>query len=96
MSKTIYCQKLKKEAAQLAFAPYPGEMGEKVFENISEEAWKLWLDHQTMLINENRLNLLEPDAKKFLQEQMDKFLFSDEDVSKPEGYVPVEKEDDNS
>ena len=75
MSKTIYCQKLKKETAQLAFQPYPGETGEKIFENISEEAWKLWLDHQTMLINEYRLNLLEPDAKKFLQEQMDKFLF---------------------
>lgn len=84
---TIYCQKLKKEAEAMAFAPYPGELGQKVLENISQEAWQMWLNHQTMLINEYRLNMLEPNARKYLEEQMQKFLFEDGGDA-PEGYTP--------
>ena len=90
MSRMIECAYLKKQAEALDMQPYPGKMGERIFANISKEAWQLWLAHQTMLINEYRLNMLEPDARKFLQEEMDKFLFKGED-KKPDGYVPEEK-----
>ena len=90
--KLIYCQKLKKEAPALKFAPLPGEMGNRIINNISAEAWQDWIKRQTMFINEYRLNLLDDEAKNFLKEQREKFLFSDEDV-KPSGYVPQEKSD---
>jgi len=87
MNKMIFCQKLHKEAQALDTPPYPGEIGQKILENISREAWQLWLAHQTMLINENRLNMLDPKARQFLLEEMQKFLFGD-GSEKPEGYVP--------
>jgi Fe-S cluster biosynthesis and repair protein YggX len=90
MTRTINCAKLKKEAEGLALPPYPGELGQKIFNSISAEAWEQWLAHQTMLINEYRLNMLEPDARKFLKEEMEKFLFG-EGSEKPQGYVPEEK-----
>ncbi len=84
---TVFCQKLKKELPGLDYKPYPGDLGARILANISEEAWLAWLAHQTMLINENRLNVLDPKSRKFLESEMDKFLFSD-DSQKPEGYVP--------
>lgn len=90
--KLIYCQKLKKEAPALKFAPLPGEAGNRIVNNISAEAWQQWIKTQTMLINEYKLSMLDDEAKKFLKEQREKFLFSDEDV-KPSGYIPQEKLD---
>lgn len=77
MSKKVICAKLKIEAEALAFAPLPGPGGQKILENISKEAWKMWLNHQTMLINEYRLNVREPKAITFLEEEMEKFLFGE-------------------
>lgn len=87
MSRTVYCQYLQKEAEGLDFQLYPGELGQKIFENISKEAWAEWQKKQTMLINENRLNLMDPKSREFLEEQMKAFLFEGKDV-KIEGYTP--------
>lgn len=87
--KTIYCQKLQQELPALQAMPYPGAIGEKILKNISQPAWELWLNHQTMLINENRLSLLDPKARKFLLEQMQAFLFNQGELQKPQGYTPV-------
>lgn len=75
MSRMVECVKLNKMAEGLERPPYPGELGQRVFEHISKEAWQLWLQQQTMLINENRLSLAEPKSRVFLEEQMVKFLF---------------------
>ena len=90
MSRTVFCQKLQKEAEGLTFQPYPGELGEKIFNEICQEAWQHWLTHQTMMINEKRLSLIDPAAQKYLAEQMELYLFGG-DYEKPEGYVPTEK-----
>ena len=91
--RTIHCSKLNKQAAGLNTLPFPGEFGKKVYENISQEAWQLWLGRQTMLINENRLNLTDPQARAFLMAEAEKFLFTADDSQLPEGYVPpTEKE----
>jgi len=87
MSRTVYCIKLQREAEGLAYAPYPGELGKRIFENVSKEAWTQWLAHQTMLINENRLSPLDPKARKFLEGEMEKFFFG-EGSAAPQGYVP--------
>lgn len=84
--KTIHCQKLGEEQEALERPPYPGQLGEKIFKNISKPAWDLWLGHQTMLINEYRLNMLEKEARQFLKEEMEKFLFGD-GSEKPQGFV---------
>jgi Fe-S cluster biosynthesis and repair protein YggX len=84
----IYCNKLEKQAEGLDFPPYPGELGKKVYEQISKEAWGMWLAHQTMLINEYRLNMLDPQARDFLKKEMEKFLFG-EGSEKPAGFKPV-------
>jgi Fe-S cluster biosynthesis and repair protein YggX len=76
MSRTVHCIKLDKEAEGLATLPYPGELGKRVYEQVSKEAWQMWLGHQTMLINEYRLTPIEPKARKFLEEEMEKFFFS--------------------
>lgn len=87
MVKTVYCQKLKQELEALEKAPYPGALGQKVLDSISKSAWKMWMSHQTMLINEYRLNLLDPKSREYLETEMKKFLF--EDVNeKPSGYIP--------
>ena len=83
---TVFCQKLKQDLEALSFAPMPGELGQKILANISKPAWQQWLNHQTMLINEYRLNLLDPEAKKFLRAEMEKFLFG-EGSEKPAGYT---------
>ena len=87
MARTVKCVKLGREAEGLDFQTWPGELGKKVFENVSKEAWQMWMNHQTMLINENRLNPLDPKARKFIQEEMEKFFFG-EGARLPEGYVP--------
>jgi Fe-S cluster biosynthesis and repair protein YggX len=90
MARTVHCVKLDREAEGLAFAPWPGELGRRIYENVSKEAWQAWLAHQTMLINENRLNLADARARKYLAEQMEKHFFgSGADVAS--GYVPPEK-----
>lgn len=90
MAKTIFCQKLQKEGQALSMAPYPGPLGQKILDNISQEAWEQWQAHQTMLINENRLSMLSPDARQFLKTEMEKFLFGD-GSDKPSGYRPPEE-----
>ena len=89
MSRLIYCSKLKKEAEALDLSPYPGQLGQKIYENISKEAWGLWLKHQTMLINEYRLSLIDIKAREFLVQEMEKFLFG-EGSHKPDGFIPPE------
>lgn len=83
MSHQIYCQKLKKTAEGLDRPPYPGELGKKIYESISQEAWQQWLARQTMFINEYRLNLLDAKSREFLAKEMEKFLFSDENNLPP-------------
>jgi Fe-S cluster biosynthesis and repair protein YggX len=83
----IKCVKLKKEAEALDYQPYPGDIGIRIMKEISAEAWQLWMNHQTMLINEMRLSPVDPKARKFLEEEMDKFLFG-EGSKAPEGFVP--------
>ena len=87
MGRTVKCIKLGREAEGLDFAPYPGELGKRIYENISKEAWQQWLRHQTMLINENRLALADPHARKYLAEQMEKHFFGD-GADAASGYVP--------
>jgi len=88
MSRMIYCAKLKQQAEGLDFAPYPGILGKKIYDNISKTAWQQWIGHQTMLINEYRLSLVDPKAREFLAIEMEKFLFG-EGAEKPEGYKPI-------
>ncbi len=92
MTRTVQCIKLKQEAEGLDRQPYPGELGKKIFDTVSKQAWQQWLAHQTMLINENRLSPIEPKARKFLEEQMEKYFFG-EGAEIPEGYVPPAKPD---
>ena len=87
MSRTVNCVYLKKEGEGLDYAPYPGELGQRIYDNVCKEAWQQWLAHQTMLINENRLSPIEPDARKFLVEEMEKFFFTG-GAEKPKEYVP--------
>jgi Fe-S cluster biosynthesis and repair protein YggX len=89
MSRIIQCVKLGKEAEGLDQPPYPGPLGQRIFESISKEAWQLWMKHQTMLINENRLSAIDPKHRAFLEEQMQKFLFEN-NAEMPQGYVPPE------
>ncbi len=87
MAHMVKCIKLGKEAEGLDYPTYPGELGRRIFENVSKEAWQTWLGHQTMLMNENRLNPLDPKARKFLEGEMEKFFFGTGSKA-PEGYVP--------
>lgn len=75
MSRLIFCQKLQREEEALSAAPFPGPLGHKILENISQPAWQMWLSQQTMLINEYRLNLIDPKARDFLKQEMQKFFF---------------------
>jgi Fe-S cluster biosynthesis and repair protein YggX len=90
MSRTVFCQRLQKEAEGLDFQLYPGEIGKRIFDNISKEAWADWQKKQTMLINENKLNMMEPTARAFLEEKMVAYLFEGVEPT-IEGYVPPEK-----
>ena len=87
MTRLIYCSKLQKEAEGLENPPIPGELGKKIYQHISKEAWQDWIKHQTMLINEYRLSMIDPKARQFLLQEMENFLFGD-GSDKPAGYVP--------
>lgn len=87
MPRTVQCIVLKKEAEGLDFAPYPGELGKRIYDNVSKEAWQGWLKHQTMLVNENRLNLADARARQYLARQMERYFFG-EGAEQPAGYVP--------
>jgi Fe-S cluster biosynthesis and repair protein YggX len=87
MSRTVFCQKYKKEMEGLDNPPFPGPAGQNIFDNVSSEAWQAWQKHQTMLINEHRLNMMDQTARAYLSEQRDKFL-SGEEYDQAEGYVP--------
>ena len=87
MARMIQCTYLNKQAEGLDFAPYPGELGKRIYENISKEAFEQWKRHQTMLVNENRLNLADARARQYLARQMEQFFFGS-GADKPAGYVP--------
>lgn len=89
MTRTVFCRKYKKEMEGLDAPPYPGARGEDLYNNISRQAWQDWLQHQTMLINEKHLNMMDMTARTYLKEQMEKF-FSGEEYDQAEGYVPPE------
>jgi len=86
MTRMVNCIKLGREAEGLDFPPLPGEMGQKLYANVSKEAWAAWLRQQTMLVNENRLNLAEARARKYLMEQVEQYFFGD-GGDKIEGFV---------
>ena len=90
MARMVQCVKLKREAEGLDYPTYPGELGKRVFENVSKEAWQGWLRHQTMLINEYRLSPLDPKARTFIEKEMEKYFFG-EGSEAPAGYVPPAK-----
>lgn len=90
MSRTVLCRKYQQELPGLTQPPFPGPKGQDVYEHVSQQAWGEWLKHQTMLINEKHLNMMEKETRKYLMEQMEKFL-SGSDFDQAEGYVPPEK-----
>jgi len=90
MARTVKCIKLGREAEGLDFPPYPGDLGKRLFENVSKEAWASWVKQQTMLVNENRLNLADPKARKYLAEQNEAHFFG-AGADKAQGYVPPSK-----
>lgn len=87
MTRQVQCIKLKREAEGLDFPPYPGPLGVRIWQSISKDAWAQWMDIQTRLVNENRLNLADARARKYLSGQMESFLFEDADIE-ADGYVP--------
>jgi len=87
MTRTVQCVLLGEEAEGLDYVPYPGELGQRIFENVSKQAWQQWIAHQTMLINENRLTPIEPAARKFLEKEMEKFFFG-RGSEPPPDFVP--------
>ena len=90
MSRLVQCVLLKREAPGLERPPYPGELGKRIYENVSREAWARWLHHQTMLINEYRLTPIEPKARKFLEAEMEKFFFGAGSAPPPDFQAPKE------
>jgi Fe-S cluster biosynthesis and repair protein YggX len=87
MTRMVHCVKLGREAEGMDFAPLPGELGKRLYENVSKEAWQGWLRHQTMLINENRLSLADPRARQYLAQQLEAYFFG-QGADAPTGYVP--------
>lgn len=87
MTRMVHCIKLGKEAEGLKFAPLPNELGKRIFDNVSQEAWDAWTRYQTMLINENRLSLADPRARQYLAEQMENYFFG-EGADEVAGYTP--------
>lgn len=92
MSRTVFCVKLQREAEGLPTPPYPGPLGQKIFENVSAEAWRAWLEHQKMLVNEYRLNLADKRARQYVTEQTERHFFGD-GAEVASGYVPPDKSD---
>lgn len=91
MSRQVHCVKLNKMAEGLAHPPIGGEIGQKIYETVSKEAWDLWLARQTMIINEYRLSMIDPKARAVLLTEMKKFLFEGGNDA-PAGYVPVSQD----
>ncbi len=87
MSRTVFCQKEQRDTEGLDFVPYPGELGQRIFNGVGKSAWAAWLAHQTMLINENRLSPRNPEHRAFLEKELEKFLFGD-GAEKPAGFTP--------
>lgn len=90
MSRIVNCVKLHKSAEGLRRPPYPGDLGRRIFDNVSQEAWQMWLKHQTMLINEYRLSPMDPKSRSYLEGEMEKFFFGG-GSSAPEGFVAPKK-----
>ena len=87
MSRMVNCVLLKQELEGMDFAPYPGDLGQRIYDNVSKQAWQQWLGHQTILINEYRLTPIEPEARKFLETEMEKYFFGG-GSERPKEYVP--------
>ncbi|MCL6262222.1 MULTISPECIES: oxidative damage protection protein [Craterilacuibacter] len=87
MARMVNCIKLGREAEGMDFAPLPGEIGKRLYENVSKEAWQGWIRHQTMLINENRLSLADARARQYLMQQLDAYFFG-QGAEAPAGYTP--------
>lgn len=85
MSPNVFCVKLQKEGEPLAAAPFPGKLGDRIYQQVCKEAWTMWLGHQTMLINEYRLSLIDPQAREFLRNEMEKYFFGP-GSDKPDGF----------
>jgi len=90
MTRMVNCAKLGREAEGMDRPPYPGALGQRIFDNVSKEAWDAWVRYQTMLINENRLNLADPAARKYLIEQAEAYFFGG-GVDAVSGYVPQQR-----
>jgi len=90
MTHKVFCSKLQQELEGLTKPPLPGELGQRIYESVSAKAWDMWLAHQTMLINEYRLSLIDPSARQLLFTELEKFLFG-EGSQAPEGFVESEK-----
>ncbi len=88
MTRTVHCVRLQREAEGLERMPYPGELGKRIFDSVSKEAWQEWLRHQTMLINENRLSPMDPKARAFLEQQMEQFFFGEGSAPPPDFRAP--------
>ena len=94
MSRTVQCMKYKKELPGLDQPPFPGPKGEEIFNTVSAQAWQEWLEHQTTLINEKHLNMMDKEARKYLNAQREKFL-AGEDVEQAEGYIAPDQNPDS-
>lgn len=90
MTKLVTCIKTGIEGPALAKPPFPGELGQRIFDHVSQQGWELWVNHQTMLINEYRLSMIEPKARQFLKEEMEKFFFG-EGSQKPQGFIETKE-----
>ena len=91
MARMVNCVKLGREAEGLDLPPVPGALGKRIFDSVSKEAWQQWIKYQTMLINENRLNLADAQARSYLMEQMERYFFGGGNVDAAAGYVPPGK-----
>ena len=87
MTRQVLCHYFKKELEGLDRPPYPGDIGQRIYNSVSKQAWQMWIEHQTMLINENKLSMVNPESRKYLQEEMIKFFFG-EGSQKPKEYIP--------
>lgn len=90
MTRKVFCVFLKQEAEGLDFQLYPGELGKRIFESISKQAWSEWIKKQTMLVNEKKLSMMNPEHRQLLEQEMVNFLFEGKEVH-IEGYVPVDE-----
>ena len=93
MAHEVFCRKYRRSLPGLPTLPYPGPQGQKIYETVSHKAWQEWLRQQTMLINEQHLNLRDPQTREFLQQEMNKFL-DNQDHARASGYVPIAKSEE--